>query len=242
MKSLVIFAENELATRGRPDGDPRHRGPRDRLRRRGRHHRGPPRRGRTTVTVVEEGPGSTPTPIEPFSLEEMVAKYRHHGASAALGNPADRLRRGPVRRAAAPRSTAASGTACPTTLADEWRGALRHRRVHARGARPLRRPRRAATSASRPCRAHRRRRRRCSSGGRPSSAGATSSSPGCSATTPPAAAPSRRCRARCCPGPWAPGRGSSPTAASNGCVRDGDRVVGAAGSAPPRRRRRRAAR
>ena len=43
-------------------------------------------RGRT-VTVVEEGPWIDADAMEPFSLEEMVAKYRHHGAGAALGNP-----------------------------------------------------------------------------------------------------------------------------------------------------------
>ncbi len=40
-----------------------------------------------TVTVVEEGPWIDPDEHEPFSLAEMVAKYRHHGAGAALGNP-----------------------------------------------------------------------------------------------------------------------------------------------------------
>jgi choline dehydrogenase-like flavoprotein len=43
------------------------------------------------VLVVEEGPWIDPDPeasgIEPFSLQEMVAKYRHHGSSAALGTP-----------------------------------------------------------------------------------------------------------------------------------------------------------
>jgi choline dehydrogenase-like flavoprotein len=39
------------------------------------------------VTVVEEGPWVDPDAMEPFSLEEMVAKYRHHPA-AALGAPA----------------------------------------------------------------------------------------------------------------------------------------------------------
>ena len=39
------------------------------------------------VLVVEEGPWIDPDEIEPFSLEEMVAKYRHHGSSAALGTP-----------------------------------------------------------------------------------------------------------------------------------------------------------
>jgi choline dehydrogenase-like flavoprotein len=40
-----------------------------------------------TVTVVEEGPWIDPDALEPFSLEEMVAKYRHRGPTAALGNP-----------------------------------------------------------------------------------------------------------------------------------------------------------
>ena len=39
------------------------------------------------VTVVEEGPWVDADALEPFSLDEMVAKYRHHGASLALGNP-----------------------------------------------------------------------------------------------------------------------------------------------------------
>jgi choline dehydrogenase-like flavoprotein len=39
------------------------------------------------VLVVEEGPWIDPDVIEPFSLEEMVVKYRHHGSSAALGSP-----------------------------------------------------------------------------------------------------------------------------------------------------------
>ena len=44
------------------------------------------RAGRT-VTVVEEGPWVDPDATEPFSLEEMVAKYRHRGPGAALGRP-----------------------------------------------------------------------------------------------------------------------------------------------------------
>jgi choline dehydrogenase-like flavoprotein len=40
-----------------------------------------------TVTVVEEGPQVDPDAHEAFSLAEMVAKYRHHGAGAAIGNP-----------------------------------------------------------------------------------------------------------------------------------------------------------
>ena len=45
------------------------------------------RAGRT-VTVVEEGPWVPADAMEPFSLEEMVAKYRHRGPAGALGNPA----------------------------------------------------------------------------------------------------------------------------------------------------------
>lgn len=45
------------------------------------------RAGRT-VMVLEEGPWVDPDALEPFSLEEMVAKYRHGGSCAALGRPA----------------------------------------------------------------------------------------------------------------------------------------------------------
>jgi len=40
-----------------------------------------------TATVVEEGPAVDPDALEPFSLEEMVAKYRHRGPAGALGLP-----------------------------------------------------------------------------------------------------------------------------------------------------------
>ncbi len=40
-----------------------------------------------TVTMVEEGPWIEPDAVEPFSLEEMVLKYRHRGSSATLGSP-----------------------------------------------------------------------------------------------------------------------------------------------------------
>ena len=40
------------------------------------------------VTVVEEGPWIDADALEPFSAEEMAAKYRHRGLSAALGSPA----------------------------------------------------------------------------------------------------------------------------------------------------------
>jgi len=40
------------------------------------------------VTVLEEGPWIDPDALEPFSLPEMEAKYRHRGLAAAFGNPA----------------------------------------------------------------------------------------------------------------------------------------------------------
>lgn len=40
-----------------------------------------------SVTVVEEGPWVDADAHEPFSLDEMVNKYRHRGLQAALGNP-----------------------------------------------------------------------------------------------------------------------------------------------------------
>jgi choline dehydrogenase-like flavoprotein len=40
------------------------------------------------VVVAEEGPWVDPDAHEPFSLGEMVTKYRHRGLQAALGNPA----------------------------------------------------------------------------------------------------------------------------------------------------------
>jgi choline dehydrogenase-like flavoprotein len=45
------------------------------------------RAGRS-VTIVEEGSWVDPDATEPFSLEEMLAKYRYRGPSAALGRPA----------------------------------------------------------------------------------------------------------------------------------------------------------
>ena len=40
-----------------------------------------------SVLLVEEGPWVDPDAIEPFTLDEMVVKDRHHGSSAALGTP-----------------------------------------------------------------------------------------------------------------------------------------------------------
>jgi len=39
------------------------------------------------VCVIEEGPWIAPDEMEPFSFEEMRAKYRHRGLTAALGRP-----------------------------------------------------------------------------------------------------------------------------------------------------------
>jgi len=43
--------------------------------------------GGRDVLVLEEGPWVRPEECEPFSLQEMARQYRHHGSSAALGNP-----------------------------------------------------------------------------------------------------------------------------------------------------------
>ena len=43
--------------------------------------------GGRSVLVVEEGPWFRPDEHVPFSLEEFIARYRHQGACAALGNP-----------------------------------------------------------------------------------------------------------------------------------------------------------
>ena len=72
-----------------------------------------------TVTVVEEGPWVDPDDCEPFSLEEMVTKYRNQGLSAALGTPASPTPR-VAASAAAPRSTAASTTGSPPSSRQEW--------------------------------------------------------------------------------------------------------------------------
>lgn len=40
------------------------------------------------VLIAEEGAWVAPEDTVPFSLGEMVAKYRHHGGAAALGSPA----------------------------------------------------------------------------------------------------------------------------------------------------------
>jgi choline dehydrogenase-like flavoprotein len=76
------------------------------------------RSGRT-VTIVEEGPWVDPDATEPFSLEEMVAKYRHGGSCAALGRPAIAYAEG---RCVGGSTEINSGLyhRLPGELADEW--------------------------------------------------------------------------------------------------------------------------
>ena len=73
-----------------------------------------------SVTVVEEGPWVDADSVEPFSLDEMVAKYRHHGLAAALGNPAVAYAEG---RCVGGSTEINSGlyNRLPDDLADEWR-------------------------------------------------------------------------------------------------------------------------
>jgi choline dehydrogenase-like flavoprotein len=77
------------------------------------------RAGRT-VTVVEEGPWVEPDATEPFSLDEMVAKYRHGGSCAALGRPAIAYAEG---RCVGGSTEINSGLyhRLPAELAEEWR-------------------------------------------------------------------------------------------------------------------------
>ena len=73
-----------------------------------------------TVTVLEEGPWVDADAVEPFSLDEMVAKYRHHGLAAALGTPAIAYAEG---RCVGGSTEINSGLyhRLPDHLADEWR-------------------------------------------------------------------------------------------------------------------------
>ena len=72
------------------------------------------------VTIVEEGPAIDPDAMEPFSLEEMVAKYRHRGLSAALGTPGIAYAEG---RCVGGSTEINSGLyhRLPAELAEEWR-------------------------------------------------------------------------------------------------------------------------
>ncbi len=77
-----------------------------------------------TVTVVEEGPWVDPDAVEPFSLQEMVLKYRHHGSSAALGAPPVAYAEG---RCVGGSTEVNSGLwhRLPADLAEEWSGLYR---------------------------------------------------------------------------------------------------------------------
>jgi choline dehydrogenase-like flavoprotein len=72
------------------------------------------------VTVVEEGSWVDPDLHEPFSLDEMVAKYRHRGLQGALGNPAIAYAEG---RCVGGSTEINSGLyhRLPDYLAEEWR-------------------------------------------------------------------------------------------------------------------------
>ncbi|MCU1429672.1 MAG: choline dehydrogenase-like flavoprotein [Actinomycetia bacterium] len=72
------------------------------------------------VTVLEEGPWIEADAMEPFSLEEMVAKYRHTGLAAALGSPGIVYAEG---RCVGGSTEINSGLyhRLPASLTDEWR-------------------------------------------------------------------------------------------------------------------------
>jgi len=72
------------------------------------------------VTIVEEGPWVDPDEVEPFSLEEMVLKYRHRGSCATLGTPPIAYAEG---RCVGGSTEINSGLwhRLPSYLAEEWR-------------------------------------------------------------------------------------------------------------------------
>ena len=72
------------------------------------------------VTIVEEGPWVDPDAVEPFSLEEMVLKYRHRGSCATLGTPPIAYAEG---RCVGGSTEINSGLwhRLPSYLAEEWR-------------------------------------------------------------------------------------------------------------------------
>jgi choline dehydrogenase-like flavoprotein len=77
-----------------------------------------------TVMVVEEGPWVDPDAIEPFSIEEMVLKYRHRGPCATLGAPPVAFAEG---RCVGGSTEINSGLwhRLPSYLSDEWRDTYR---------------------------------------------------------------------------------------------------------------------
>ncbi len=79
--------------------------------------------GGRDVTVIEEGPWVDPETVEPFSLEEMAAKYRHRPA-AALGTPAIAYAEG---RCVGGSTEINSGLyhRLPSRLAESWRDEYR---------------------------------------------------------------------------------------------------------------------
>lgn len=73
-----------------------------------------------SVLVAEEGPRIDPDALEPFSLEEMVAKYRHRGGAGALGAPPIAYTEG---RCVGGSTEVNSGLwhRLPTELTEQWR-------------------------------------------------------------------------------------------------------------------------
>ena len=108
------------------------------LARRGRAHGAPSSR---------KGPWVDPDATEPFSLDEMVAKYRHGGLVRGARQPGHRLRRRPVRRRQH-RDQQRPLPPAPAELAEEWARDYRIDEFGAERARPVRGPRSRTSSAS----------------------------------------------------------------------------------------------
>ena len=179
------------------------------------------------VMVLEEGPLGRPRrPRAVLARRDGRQVPPPRGRRRRSATPSSPTPRG-AAWGAAPRSTAGSTTGSPTTSPPSGRPATPS--TSSRAAALDGYADRVEAQLSRGHRAGRARRRRRprSSGAPPSWGGATSSSPGCSATTPRGGAPSRRCRAPCCPGRSPPGATLVPDCRVLGLVRRGDRVVGA---------------
>ena len=130
--SPLCCSQRTSSCRSRRRDDPRDGRPHHRLRGRRIRHRVCTGARRTVGDRRRGGPWVDPDALEPFSLEEMDAKYRHGGLSARWATLASRMRKA-AASAEAPRSTAASTTACqrswPMSGASATRSTSSHLKV-----------------------------------------------------------------------------------------------------------------
>ncbi len=137
------------------------------------------------VTVVEEGAWLDPDDCEPFSLEELVTKYRNQGLVGRAGHPRRGLRRGSLR-GWGHRDQQWPVPPAPQRPLPGVGAPLPDRRLRHRHARPLRHRGRGLPRGAHGSPARRPRPRPSSRTAPPSSAGGPPSSSGRSATSRPA--------------------------------------------------------